>query len=96
MFWIATEQEIKNAETTDVYFLYTKKALEEYGLRKKVVMEVYARNLPFEGNWGVLLGVHDAAKLLEGLPLNVRSMEEGEIFEVNSKSVVYEPVMQIE
>jgi len=96
MFWIATEQEIKDAETTDVYFLYTKKILEKYGLHKKVVMEVYARNLPFEGNWGVLLGVHEVAKLLEGLPINVRSMEEGEIFQVNPKSIVYEPVMQIE
>ncbi len=96
LFWIATEHEIKNAETTDVYLIYTKRALEEFGLHKKVVIEVYARNLPFEGNWGILLGVHDAAKLLEGLPINVKSMDEGEIFEVNSKSIVYEPVMQIE
>ena len=96
MFWIATEQEIKDAETTDVYFLYTKKILEKYGLHKKVVIEVYVRNLPFEGNWGVLLGVHEVAKLLEGLPIKVKSMNEGEIFQVNPKSVVYEPVMQIE
>jgi nicotinic acid phosphoribosyltransferase len=44
MFWIATEQEIKDADTTDVYFLYTKKTLEKYGLHKKVVMEVYTRH----------------------------------------------------
>ncbi|MEM2506464.1 MAG: nicotinate phosphoribosyltransferase [Nitrososphaeria archaeon] len=95
-FWIAKEDEIKNAETTDVYFSYTKKVLEKYGLHRKVIMEVYARNLPFEGNWGVLLGVHDCIKLLEGLPVNVKSMQEGEIFQVNPKSIVYEPVMQIE
>lgn len=96
IFWIAKEEEIKKAETTDVYFSYTKKVLEKYGLHKKVIMEVYARNLPFEGNWGVLLGVHDCIKLLEGLPFKVKSMCEGEIFQVNPKSVVYEPVMQIE
>ena len=28
LFWIATEHEIKNAETTDVYFVYTKRLLE--------------------------------------------------------------------
>ncbi|MGQ9780997.1 MAG: nicotinate phosphoribosyltransferase [Nitrososphaeria archaeon] len=96
MFWIAREDEIKNAQTTDIYFLYTKTVLEKYRLHKKVIMEVYVRNLPFEGNWGVLLGVHEVAKLLEGLPLKVKSMEEGEIFLVNPKSIVYEPVMQIE
>ncbi len=96
LFWIAKEEEIKNAETTDVYFLYTKTVLEKYHLHKKVIMEVYVRNLPFEGNWGLLLGVHEVAKLLEGLPLNVKSMDEGEIFLANPNSIVYEPVMQIE
>jgi nicotinate phosphoribosyltransferase len=96
MFWISKEQEIKEAETTDVYFLNTKQVLQKHRLHKKVIMEVYARSLPFEGNWGVLLGVHEVARLLEGLPLNVKSMSEGEIFLVNPRSVVYEPVMQIE
>ncbi len=96
MFWISKEKEIKKAETTDVYFLYTKQVLKKHKIHKKVIMEVYARNLPFEGNWGVLLGVQEVARLLEGLPLNVKSMSEGEIFLVNPRSIIYEPVMQIE
>jgi len=96
MFWLAKEDEIKRSETTDVYFIYTLQVLEKKELNPKVVMEVYLRNLPYPGNWGVVTGIYEVAKLLEGLPLNVRAMEEGEIFLTSSDSVIYEPVLQIE
>lgn len=96
LFWISKEEEIKRADTTDVYFDYTIKTLAYKKKNPRVVMEVYARKLPFDGNWAVLNGVHDVAKLLEGLPINVKSMREGEVFLVNPNSVVYEPVLQIE
>jgi nicotinate phosphoribosyltransferase len=95
-FWIANEDEIKRAETTDVYFIYTLQVLEKKGLDPRVVMEVYLRNLPYQDTWGVVSGIYEVAKLLEGLPLNVRAMEEGEIFLVSPDSIVYEPVIQIE
>lgn len=95
-FWLAKEDEIKWAETTDMYFHYTLKVLREKGLNPKVVMEVYVRYLPNPNyKWGILLGTYEVARLLEGLPVSVKSMEEGEIFLVDSKSIVYEPVMRI-
>ncbi len=95
-FWLASEDEIRNAETTDVYFVYTLQILEKKGLDPNVIMEVYLRNLPYPDSWGVVSGIYEVAKLLEGLPLNVRAMEEGEIFLVSPNSTVYEPVIQIE
>jgi nicotinate phosphoribosyltransferase len=96
IFWLASEKEIKEAQTTDVYFLYTKRLLEAKGLKARVVMEVYVRKLPYEGNWGVVSGIYEVAKLLEGLPVNVKAVEEGDIFPVQPSSAVYAPLLQIE
>lgn len=96
IFWIAKEDEIRKAETTDIYFHYTLEVLEKKGLNPEVVMEVYARKLPYSENWGIVTGIYEVAKLLEGLPLNVRAMEEGEIFLASPNTIAYEPVMQIQ
>lgn len=96
LFWLTKEEEIKRAKTTDAYFLYTLETLRKKKVNPKVVMEVYARALPDPNyTWGVLLGVYDVARLLEGLPVSIKSMDEGEVFLVNAKSAVYEPVMRI-
>ena len=96
LFWLAKETEIKRGETTDVYFLNTIRVLREKGLEPEVVMEVYARSVPYVHPWGVVTGIMEVAKLLEGLPVNVGAMEEGEIFLTAPGSVLYEPVLQIE
>lgn len=89
-FYIAHEDDIKAGKTTDVYFIRTKKILEAKGIHKKVLADVSTTSLPKGWKWGVLAGVEEVAKLLEGLPVNVYSMPEGTIFHP------YEPVMQIE
>jgi len=93
---MAREDEIKEAKTTDVYFLNTKEVLTKNHIDSEVVMEVYVRDLlPYSGIWGVLTGVYEVAKLLEGLTVDVWSFEEGSIFLADSKSAMYEPVMTI-
>ncbi|RKX47240.1 MAG: nicotinate phosphoribosyltransferase [Thermotogae bacterium] len=89
-FYIAHEDEIKAGKTTDVYFIRTRKILEEKGIHKKVFADISITSLPKGWKWGVLAGVEEVAKLLEGHPVNVYSMPEGTIFHP------YEPVMQIE
>ena len=89
-FYIAHEDDIKSGKTTDVYFIRTKKVLEEKGIHKKVFADITTTSLPKGWKWGVLAGVEEVAKLLEGHPVNVYSMPEGTIFHP------YEPVMQIE
>jgi nicotinate phosphoribosyltransferase len=93
-FWIAREEEIKDAKTTDVYFINAAKVVKEKADRE-VLMETYVRILPYNDIWAILTGTYEVLKLLEGLKVDVWGMEEGELFLVNKESVVYEPVLQI-
>ena len=95
LFWMAREDEIKSAKTTDIYFLNTKEVLTKNEIDSEVVMEVYVRDLPYTGIWGVLTGVYEVAKLLEGLPVDVWSFDEGSIFLADGRTALYEPVMTI-
>lgn len=96
LFWLAKEEEIRRAQTTDAYFLHTKKILSSQGVDSNVCMEVYARDVPYQDNWGILSGVYEVAKLLQGLPVDVRAFEEGSVFVTDSASAIYEPVLTIE
>jgi nicotinate phosphoribosyltransferase len=80
-FQVASEDEIKNAETTDVYFTRTKEILEKEGLSDlRVTAEITTGSLPKNWEWGILAGVEEAAHLLEGVPIDVRSFPEGTLF----------------
>jgi len=95
LFWIPKESEIKDALTTDVYFQYGVEALNFAGINPRVTMEVYTRKTPFSDNWAVVCGIYEVAKLLEGLPIDVDAMEEGEVFLTDPELAVYEPVLRI-
>jgi nicotinate phosphoribosyltransferase len=96
LFWLATEKEIRSAQTTDAYFLHTKKVLQRNRIESRVVMEVFARDVPYADNWGILSGVYEAAKLLEGLPIDVWALDEGSVFVADGTSAFYEPLLVIE
>jgi len=95
LFWIPEQHEIKNALTTDVYFQYAVEALDYAGINPRVTMEVYTRKTPFPSSWAVVCGVYEVAKLLEGLPVDVDAMEEGEVFLTDPELAMYEPVLRI-
>jgi nicotinate phosphoribosyltransferase len=95
LFWLANEKEIEEAKTTDIYFLNTKEVLTKNHIDSEVVMEVFARDLPENATWGLLSGVYEVAKLLEGLPVDVWAFDEGSIFVADGKGALYEPVMTI-
>jgi nicotinate phosphoribosyltransferase len=94
-FWLANEREIKTGRTTDQYFLNTKEVLRKNRIRSEVVMEVFARDLPYQQNWGILTGVYEVAKLLEGLPVDVWAFNEGAVFLADPTTALYEPLMVI-
>ncbi|HVH15920.1 MAG TPA: nicotinate phosphoribosyltransferase [Candidatus Angelobacter sp.] len=96
-FHTATEEEIKSAETSDVYFERTKEILEKEGLSNiHVTAEITTSSLPKNWEWGILAGVEEAAHLLEGLNIGVRSCAEGTLFRPVDSSGVREPVMILE
>ena len=96
-FHTATQEEIKNAETSDVYFERTKEILEKEGLSNiHVTAEITTSSLPKNWEWGIFAGVEEAAHLLEGLNIRVRACPEGTLFRPVDSSGVREPVMIIE
>ena len=96
-FHTATEEEIKKAETSDVYFERTKEILEKEGLSNiHVTAEITTGSLPKNWEYGILAGVEEAVHLLEGLNIRVRSFPEGTLFRPVDSSGVREPVMVIE
>jgi nicotinate phosphoribosyltransferase len=96
IFHHATDEEIKNGLTTDVYFSRTKQVLEAKNLdRLNAIAEVTVGKLPDAWPWGVLCGVEEAARLFEGVPVDVYAMPEGTVFYPTDCRGVREPVMFI-
>ncbi len=96
-FHVASEEEIKKGQTTDVYFVRTKKILEARGLDNvQVDAEVTPGNLPQSWPWGVLCGIEELARLFEDIPVDVYSMPEGTVFYSTDSQGVREPVVRIE
>lgn len=97
MFHTASNDEIKQGKTTDVYFERVKRILEAKGLSERVaIAEVTAGDFPDGWPWAVLCGVEEAVRLLEGLPVNVYSFPEGTIFRCVDDNGVRIPVLVVE
>ena len=96
-FQIATEEEIKKGETTDVYFVRTNEILQKEGLtEQRVVAEVTTGSLPRDWDWAVLAGVEEAVHLMEGISVDVESLPEGSIFRPKDHRGTRLPVMTLE
>ncbi|RLG79703.1 MAG: nicotinate phosphoribosyltransferase [Thermoprotei archaeon] len=96
-FFIASEDEIKRGETTDIYFVRTQEILRAKGYNSvKVVAEVTTSSLPREWKWGILSGLEEALRLLEGIPVDVYAIPEGTLFKPKDYYGIRVPVMFIE
>ena len=87
-FFTADFDEIRSGKITDVYFERSHRVLEAKNIRKRVRAEVMAKAMP--SGWSVFTGLEEILTLLEGLPLNVRSIPEGTVCRP------FQPVMEIE
>lgn len=97
IFQISTDEEIKSAQTTDIYFTRTKEILEKEGLSDlRVVAEITTGSLPRNWEWGILAGVEEAARLLQGIHVDVDCFPEGTVFHPSDANGVLEPVMVLE
>lgn len=93
---IASEDELLRGKTTDIYFERTVKILEKEDLNPIVHAEFTVSGMPKDMEWGVMAGVDDALKLLEGKQVNVYGLLEGTVFKPRSKEGVKTPVLVIE
>src|SRR4029450_3488248 len=90
VFHLASQEEIKSGAVADVYFNRTVQILRARGIRKRAKAEVRLKSLPADWSWGILAGIEEVARLLEGVPVEVTAMEEGTVF------APYQPVLTIE
>ncbi|MCX8095029.1 MAG: nicotinate phosphoribosyltransferase [Caldisericia bacterium] len=81
IFRVPTEEEIKQGLCTDAYFVRTEEVLKGLNDETEVTMELMTKKFPDKNyTFGVLAGLYEVAKLLEGLPVDVDAMEEGDFF----------------
>jgi nicotinate phosphoribosyltransferase len=89
-FHLATQDDIKSGAVADVYFNRTVQILRARAIRKRAKAEIRLKSLPADWGWGILAGIEEAARLLEGVPVDVTAMDEGTVF------APYQPVLTIE
>ena len=94
LFHTASDREIKDGKITDQYFVRTRQILKAKGLNPRVSAEVMLKGKPADWRWGVLAGLEEAARLLEGLPVDVWAMPEGTIFDSGQPVLVLEGLYQ--
>ncbi|MFP3985605.1 MAG: nicotinate phosphoribosyltransferase [Candidatus Bathyarchaeia archaeon] len=97
IFHVASDEEIKQGETTDIYFIRTKQVLEAKNLGKTdVIAEITPGSLPEKWPWSILCGVKELARLFENIPIDIYSMPEGTVFYSADHQGFREPVIRIE
>jgi nicotinate phosphoribosyltransferase len=81
IFRVPTEEEVKNGLCTDAYFVRTEEVLKGLNDNTEVTMELMTKKFPDKNYaFGVFAGLYEVAKLLEGIPVNVDSIDEGDFF----------------
>jgi nicotinate phosphoribosyltransferase len=79
-FDIVPPAAIRSGRATDAYFDRTIEALDHAGRNPDVVAEVTADQFP-TGEWHLLAGLKDAARLLAGRDLDADALPEGTLFD---------------
>lgn len=86
---IADWSKIRGGKVTDVYFTRAVEILKAKNIHRHVTVEVRCPGFPGDYSYAVLVGIEEAAHLLEGLKVDVMAMDEGAVFQPG------EPVMLI-
>jgi len=96
-FYVATPEEIRSGQTSDIYFCRTLDVLKKAGKhRTKVLMETTVQTLPDAWPWAVFSGVAEAVALLRGKAVDVRALPEGTLFTAKTPRGIPVPVLTIE
>lgn len=89
-FHIASPDQIRAGSVVDIYFQRTRQILDAREIDRRVRAEFVAKSLPQDWDWAVFAGLEELLHLLEDVNVNVRAMEEGQVFRR------LEPVAEIE
>ena len=90
---IASQEEIFDLKTTDIYFLRAREVLRKIGFNPKVVMEITCSSR--EQPWITLSGLDDLTELLRGKKVDVYSLPEGTIFPPRDMNGIPIPAVKV-
>ena len=92
----ASESEIRDGNTMDVYFERTNRILESRGIAGVPVWaEFTGSSLPRGWDWAVFCGLQEVLNLLEGKPVSIHSVPEGTVFRPRTDNSVRVPLMNL-
>jgi len=95
-FYVATPEEIRSGQTSDIYFFRTLEVLKK--ARKdatKVLMEATVQSLPEKWPWAVLSGIEEAVNLLRGKAVDLWALPEGTLFPAKTPRGIPVPVLML-
>ncbi|MDW5562744.1 MAG: nicotinate phosphoribosyltransferase [Methanomassiliicoccus sp.] len=96
-FFTASDEDILNGRTTDIYFVRTMQILEAKGIADQTALaELTVAKLPREWPWAVLTGIEEALRLMEGKGVDIWGLPEGTLFPSRTQSGIKLPVLNIE
>lgn len=96
-FFTASDEDILAGRTTDIYFKRTMEILKAKGMLDiKALAEMTVAKLPRDWQWGVLCGLEEALRLLEGKEVDVWGFPEGTVFPSRTQSGVKLPILTME
>lgn len=96
-FHIASDKEIMDGKTTDVYFMNTMKILKEKNVGEEdVTAEFTASSLPENWDWGIFCGLDEVLELMKGKNIDIYALPEGTLFRPKGINGILTPVMFIE
>ena len=96
-FYVATPEEIRSGQTSDIYFFRTLDVLKKAGKdRVRVLMETTAQALPNGWPWAVFAGLEETVNLLRGRKVDLWALPEGTVFPPKTPRGIPVPVLYIE
>ena len=96
-FFGASDQDIIDGRTTDIYFERTMQVLKERNLLGvNTLSEFTVATLPDSWPWGVFCGSEEVIRLFEGKDVDLTGIPEGTIFRSRSFNGIKVPVMKLE
>ncbi len=96
-FYVATPEEIRSGQTSDIYFFRTLEILRKAKKdRVRVLMETTAQALPNGWPWAVFAGLEEVVNLLRGKRIDLWALPEGTLFPAKTPRGIPVPVLYIE
>ncbi|MEM2943627.1 MAG: nicotinate phosphoribosyltransferase [Methanomassiliicoccales archaeon] len=95
-FFSASDEQILEGLTTDVYFTRTIEVLRAKGMMgQQALSEFTTGDLPNNWKWGVFCGLEEVVRLMEGKNIDLWGLPEGTVFRARTARGIKVPVLTV-